>query len=528
MRFEFTVALKYLIPRWRQLSVSIISLVSILVISLVVWLVVLFLSVTEGIEKKWVEELVALNAPLRLSPTEHYYRSYYYQIDSQSFDSNYTTKSIGEKLLAASTDPYDLTIDAELTENFPPPDLREDGSLKDPVKEVWEFVSSLNPTIRPQEYEIGFGNVHLNLLREENDSSDEIQQSFLSQVSYVVSFDDENKRVKKMILPPSSHDYNNLLQSLSRATEPFTVNTFTLEEIPPLLISGQLGVIPSHPSLGNGLLVSKHFKASGVRLGDQGHIAYYSPTVSSVQEQRIPVYVAGFYDPGIIPFGNKLVFVDPKITSLLRGNVTLSDSMLGNGINIWLDNIKDTETIKTQIEHGLEERGLTKYWTVASFHDYEFARPLLQQLKSDKNLFTLIAVIILIVACSNIISMLILLVNDKRKEIGIMQAMGASPKSIASIFGICGFVTGLMSSIIGTIAALLTLHYLQSLVNGLSFLQGHEVFQAAFYGSSLPNEVSVHALLFVTIATLIISLLAGIVPAIKAARIRPTEILRSE
>ncbi|HEY4831244.1 MAG TPA: ABC transporter permease, partial [Waddliaceae bacterium] len=94
MRFELTVALKYLIPKWRQLSVSIISLISILVISLVVWLVILFLSVTEGIEKKWVEELVALNAPVRMAPTDAYYRSYYYQVDTVSLDSNYTTKSI--------------------------------------------------------------------------------------------------------------------------------------------------------------------------------------------------------------------------------------------------------------------------------------------------------------------------------------------------------------------------------------------------------------------------------------------------
>lgn len=87
---------------------------------------------------------------------------------------------------------------------------------------------------------------------------------------------------------------------------------------------------------------------------------------------------------------------------------------------------------------------------------------------------------------------------------------------------------GLISSIIGILAAVLTLHYLQSLVDLLSFLQGHEAFNAAFYGSQLPNAISVNALTFVFLATLIISILAGIVPAIKAARIRPSEILRSE
>ena len=87
--FEFSVALKYLIPRKKQLSVSLIALLSVLVISLVVWLVLVFLSVTEGIERGWLQKLTTLNAPLRITPTQRYYSSYYYQIDSVSADSHY-------------------------------------------------------------------------------------------------------------------------------------------------------------------------------------------------------------------------------------------------------------------------------------------------------------------------------------------------------------------------------------------------------------------------------------------------------
>ena len=58
--YELSVARKYLIPRWRQLSVSIISLISILVIALVVWLIVVFFSVKDGLENGWIEKLVAL------------------------------------------------------------------------------------------------------------------------------------------------------------------------------------------------------------------------------------------------------------------------------------------------------------------------------------------------------------------------------------------------------------------------------------------------------------------------------------
>ena len=111
--FELSVALKYLTPRWRQLSVSIISLISILVISLVVWLIVVFFSVTNGLEKGWIQKLTALTAPVRVTPTQAYYDSYYYQVDGISANSDYTLKSLSEKLQASETDPYDPNMDEE-------------------------------------------------------------------------------------------------------------------------------------------------------------------------------------------------------------------------------------------------------------------------------------------------------------------------------------------------------------------------------------------------------------------------------
>jgi lipoprotein-releasing system permease protein len=62
----------------------------------------------------------------------------------------------------------------------------------------------------------------------------------------------------------------------------------------------------------------------------------------------------------------------------------------------------------------------------------------------------------------------------------------------------------------------------------LSFIQGHEAFNTAFFGKSLPSELSYDAVLFILITTPLLSLLAGLVPAIKACRLQPSAILRSE
>src|SRR5262245_16614223 len=141
--FELSVACKYLIPRRRQLSVSIISLISVLVIALVVWLIVVFFSVTDGLEKSWVNKLTALTAPVRITPTETYYNSYYYLVDSISEASNYSSKTIGEKRLAMASNPYQPEIDEEIPSFWHYPDRNSDGELKDLVKLVFTSLDKI-------------------------------------------------------------------------------------------------------------------------------------------------------------------------------------------------------------------------------------------------------------------------------------------------------------------------------------------------------------------------------------------------
>ena len=185
-------------------------------------------------------------------------------------------------------------------------------------------------------------------------------------------------------------------------------------------------------------------------------------------------------------------------------------------------------SLKEQIEKSLRKADLLPYWKVSTYKDFEFSKELFQQFRSDRTLFLMIAVLILLVACCNIISLLVLLVNDKKREIAILQAMGASQRSIAAIFGCCGLIMGALSSVIGAAAAIFTFNHLDAVVGFLSALQGHAAFQPAFFGQTLPNQLSHEALVFVFIATPLLSLLAGLVPALRASRIRPSLALRQE
>jgi lipoprotein-releasing system permease protein len=278
------------------------------------------------------------------------------------------------------------------------------------------------------------------------------------------------------------------------------------------------------------ILLPKNYRDSGVALGHRGTLNYAAPSAMGAQEQKLPVQVVGFYDPGTLSVGNKCIIVPPHVTRSIHAAMqTFSpDGTPTNGFFVWLNDLYQAPLLKEKLQTKFQEAGINDYWNIASFEEFEFAKDLFSQFRSDKTLFLLIAAIILVVACSNIISLLVLLVNDKKREIAILQSMGASFRSIAAIFGTCGAALGFLSCLVGSLLALLTLHHLQTIVAWLSALQGRAAFNPAFFGQTLPHELSYDALLFVLIATPLLSLLAGFIPAWKASRLKPSAALRAE
>ncbi len=482
--FELSFLRKYLVPRKRQLSVTLIAFLSVGVISAVVWLVLLFLSVTEGIEKTWLKKLTSIHAPIRITPTHDYFSSYYYLADTISHKTGYTARSFAEKLKEPGVDVYDPEADESIPRFWPSPEKSADGTLHDPVLIAAKILQK-RQELESSPFEMSGAVLRVQLTRETPHGGQ--THSFLTQASYLSSLPEKNSYIQELLTSP--------LKSVER-----------------------------------GIVLAKGFYDTGVRVGDQGWIQYQASTAGALQEQRLPVTVAGFYDPGVMAVGNKCILISDDIVHMIRSSSPIEhfDKTAAMGFCVWHQDLTKTREIAHEIRQEFNKSGIGTYWTISTYHDYEFSKDLMQQFQSDRYLFTFLGLIVLIVACSNIISFLILLVQDKKKEIGILQALGASKKSIALIFGGCGAAIGLISSFVGIGAAFLTLKNLDSIVHFLSFLQGHAAFNAAFYGNSLPSEMSVSALLFVAIITPILSLVAGLIPARKATNLSPSEILRSE
>ncbi len=666
--FELSFIKKYLTPKRKQLSVSLIALLSVVVITLVVWLVVVFLSVTEGIERNWIQKLTALNAPLRMQPTSEYFSSYYYNVDRYSAASHYMSKTLGQKARALIADPYDPEFDESLPPSVTCADHAASGELRDPVKETIAALQEMKgsfPGLAFQDVEMSGALLRLELIRQEKNGLNPAEvHSQLTSVSYLNSFPEKNPSLQDLLLPPTEEDLNHLLFLANRSqdeekkeaietfahieklktrsdlwkipldllpekvsfraqayqhkgqvthlllpTENTETSSQTVErrgphlfykgedgiEIPldseiPLFVHGVMELLvrekngdyfaidgklqkhllrgtvsmeglqvakasfdtelsspkaisplwpffskgknPTLPSTKKetGILIAKNFRENGVRIGDTGYLAYSSPSISGTKEMHLPIYVAGFYDPGIMAVGNKCILVPPHITETINASesaFTLEQSE-ANQFYVWFSKLSDAKLVKETLLQKLQKRGVEKYWKVETYQEYEFAKDLMQQFQSDKYLFSMIGILILLVACTNIISLLVLLVSDKKKEIGILRAMGAKRRSIASIFALCGASLGLFSCLLGLFLAFITLKNIDHVVGLLSMIQGHEAFNAQFFGTSLPHEISPRALWFAAIATPLLALVAGLFPAIKAARLNPCDTLRSE
>lgn len=481
MTFELRFALKYLIPKKKQLSTSLIAFASVGVISLVVWLLLVFLSITEGIERGWLQKLTALHAPLRITPKEAYFRSYYYRIDEYAGLSGFASKTIGEKA-ASLCDPYSPQSDEELPPHFPRPDKRADGTLVDPVKDLFALLTSLAPSVPGltfQDFELSGALMTLHIGSREGMGNEIHQATYLSTI------------------PTKSRQLRSLIEE------------------------GDLDA-------NNGVFLPKTLKDLGVKVGDRGAFRYSAWSAGAVQEHRLPFTVAGFYNPGLLPIGNRCALVPREMTTLINAHPSsfqLSPSE-SNGIQVWLDDLADVERLKERIVQALRAQEIDAYWNVHTFKEYPFAQELLHQFQSDRALFTLIGMLILLIATCNIISLLLFLVNDKRREIGILAAMGASRRSIGLLFACTGTIVGACGCLFGIGAATLTLRFLQPIVHALHFLQGNSAFNPEMFSGGLPSQLSSYALWIALLLTPTLACCAALIPALKASRLQPFEALK--
>ncbi|WP_207061087.1 lipoprotein-releasing ABC transporter permease subunit [Motiliproteus sp. SC1-56] len=154
---------------------------------------------------------------------------------------------------------------------------------------------------------------------------------------------------------------------------------------------------------------------------------------------------------------------------------------------------------------------------------------LFQAIQLEKKMIGLLLFIIVAVAAFNIVSTLVMVVTDKRSDIAILRTMGASSKTIMRTFMIQGGFIGVVGTLAGTALGVLLALTVTDLVAAIERLFNIQFLSAEVYFISyLPSQLRLEDVVLICGSSLLISLLATLYPAYRAAQTRPAEALRYE
>jgi len=150
-------------------------------------------------------------------------------------------------------------------------------------------------------------------------------------------------------------------------------------------------------------------------------------------------------------------------------------------------------------------------------------------LSFERNMIFFLLTFIIIVAAFSITSSLLMSVVRKTREIGLLGAMGGRARDVALCFCAQGLVIGFAGTAFGLAVGFALLHWRDALVQFIARLSmGEEVFQRFYQFSSLPAHTKPSDVVTIVVFSLLASTLAGLIPAWRAARLKPVEALRSE
>ena len=150
-------------------------------------------------------------------------------------------------------------------------------------------------------------------------------------------------------------------------------------------------------------------------------------------------------------------------------------------------------------------------------------------IRIEKTMMSLILLLIVAVAAFNIVAMLVMVVTDKRTDIAILRTFGAAPRRVMGIFITQGLVIGWLGVALGAALGLLLALHVDSIVPFLERTFRFQIMDSdVYYITAIPSEVHWNNVAIIALAALLLTALATIYPAIRAARTAPAEALRYE
>lgn len=227
--------------------------------------------------------------------------------------------------------------------------------------------------------------------------------------------------------------------------------------------------------------------------------------------------VAGIFESGWHEVDSQTMVATRRLMQDLYG---LGGSV--HGIAIRLKEGYDADRVARELNDRLPRRFVALSWLDTN-RDFLFI------LRLEKNVLFFLLLFIILVAAFAITSSLLITVVRKTKEIGLLGALGAQPRQIAACFCFQGFVLGVAGTCLGVILAVAMLHFRNDIVYTFARLtQSEEALRRFYHFAEIPVHYARSDFLVIVTCSILISTLAGLIPAIRASLLKPTEAFRNE
>lgn len=235
---------------------------------------------------------------------------------------------------------------------------------------------------------------------------------------------------------------------------------------------------------------------------------------------RIKTYkVGGVFESGLYEYDSTTVFTNFDMAQI---HFRFPNSV--SGVEIFVQDPTKLDEVKSGIY-----RILPNYPNLYAVDWQQSNAGFIDALKVESTVMFLILTLIILVAAFNIISSMIMLVNDKNKNIALLRTLGMTKGSIMRIFLICGSSIGFVGTFLGFIIGVLFSANINNIKLWLESMTDQTLFNPAIYFlSTLPAKVFVSDVVLIVGMALVISFLATLYPAYKASKANPAEILRYE
>jgi lipoprotein-releasing system permease protein len=282
------------------------------------------------------------------------------------------------------------------------------------------------------------------------------------------------------------------------------------------MVEGSLGSLyPGGRNIILGRILAYDLNA---RIGDGVILLIPRPVGDGTLEPVLERFVlSGVFEAGLSDHDSVLALVHAADAANILG---ISEGV--TAIRFRADDVMDAPSIAASLQQRLGDDFRTSDWTVENASYF-------RAIRIEKMMMSLILSLIIGVAAFNIVASLVMVVTDKTTDIAVLRTLGMGPDGVVRVFFVQGAMIGWAGVVVGVLLGVVLAIYVPVIAPFLEQLFGFQIMPGdVYYVTRIPSELEIRDVVVIAVAAFILTSLATLYPARRAALVNPAEALRYE